>query len=99
MASSKQQIINEIAAHIADRGGSYSDWYVGITENAKRRVFEEHGVEKDKDKYIWRTANSSSVARDVEKHFLNLGCDGGGGGGDDDAVIVYAYKKSVRTDP
>ena len=99
MANSKQEIINEIAAHIADLGGSYSEWYVGITENAKRRIFEEHGVEKDKDKYIWRTASSSSVARAIEKYFLDLGCDGGGGGGEYDAVIVYAYKKSARTDP
>jgi hypothetical protein len=99
MASSKQEIIDKIAAHIADRGGSYSDWYVGITENAKRRLFEEHGVEKEKDKYISRTATSSSLARLVEKYFLDLGCDGGSGGGDDDADIIYAYKKSSRTDP
>jgi hypothetical protein len=99
MASSKQEIIDEITDHIADRGGSYSDWYVGITENAKRRIFEEHGVEKGKDKYIWRTASSSSVARAIEEYLLDLGCDGGGGGGDDDADIVYAYKKSYNTDP
>ena len=99
MAKSKQEILTEIDAHIDDCGGSYSDWYVGITEDAKRRVFEEHGVVKGKDPYIWRTAVSSAAARDVEEHFLDLGCDGGGGGGNEDADIVYAYKKSSRTDP
>ena len=99
MAKPKQEIIADIKAHIADCGGSYSAWYVGITEDAERRVFEEHGVEKGKDPYIWRTATSSAVARDIEKYFLDLGCDGGTGGGDADAEIVYAYKKSSRTDP
>ena len=99
MAKSKQEIIVEIDAHINNYGRSYSDWYVGITEDAKRRVFDEHGVVKRKDPYIWRTAVSSTAARDVEKHFLNLGCDGSGGGGDEDADIVYAYKKSSRTNP
>lgn len=99
MAKSKQEIIAEINAHIADCGGSYSDWYVGIAEDAKHRVFEDHGVEKGKDAYIWRTAISSAVARAIEQYFLDLGCDGGGGGGDDDTDIVYAYKKSSRTDP
>ena len=99
MAKSKQQILADIKAHIAECGGSYSDWYVGITEDAKERVFEGHGVEKGKDPYIWRTATSSEVVREIEKYFLDIGCDGGGGGGDDDADIVYAYKKSSRTDP
>ena len=99
MAKPKQEIIVDIKAHISDCGGSYSDWYVGITEDAKRRVFEGHGIEKGKDPYIWRTAVSSKVAREIEKHFLDLGCDGGTGGGDADAEIVYSYKKSSRTDP
>ena len=99
MAKSKQEIISKIDGHIKSRGGPYSSWYVGITEDAKRRVFQEHGVDKDKDFYIWLTASSSAIARDVESHFLDEGCDGGTGGGDDDADIVYAYKKSSRTDP
>ena len=99
MAESKQQIIAEIDAHIDDCGGSYSDWYAGVTKDPKQRVFEDHGVVKGKDPYIWRTASSSDVAREVEQHFLDLGCDGGGGGGDEDADVVYAYKKSSRTDP
>ena len=99
MEMAMSEIIAEIDAHIKSRGGGYSAWYVGITEAPDRRVFEEQGVGKDKDKYIWRTASSSSIARDVEQHFLELGCDGGPGGGDTDAKVVYAYKKSNRTTP
>ena len=97
--TTKQEIIDEIDAHIDKCGGNYSQWYVGITEAPKRRVFEEHGVEKGKDPYIWRTTSSSDIARDIEQHFIDLGCDGGSGGGDEDADVVYAYKKSSRTDP
>lgn len=44
-------------------------------------------------------ATSSEAARNVEKAFLDNGCDGGTGGGDDDAVYVYAYLKASVTEP
>ena len=99
MAKSKKQIIDELDEHIVSRGGGYSSWYAGITESPKDRVFGDHKVDENKDKYAWRTAESDKIAREIEKHFLDLGCDGGPGGGDSDAKVVYVYKKSNRTDP
>ena len=44
---SNQEIINQIKEHILKEASSWSNWYVGITNDANRRLFEEHKVDKD----------------------------------------------------
>ena len=97
MAKSKKEIIEEIESHITDRGGGFRGWYVGIAAKPKERLFDGHSVDKEKDSWIYRTASSDSVARDIEKHFLDKGAKGGAGGGDEDSKSVYAYRISPRT--
>lgn len=100
MAKSKQEIINDIKGHIQKGGGGYGAWYVGISKDARDRLFSDHKVKEKGDWWIYRQASSSKVAREIEDHFVNsLGTDGGTGGGDLTADIVYAYKKASRTDP
>ena len=98
------QDINQIAGEIKeyiDKGIiAYANWYVGITNNAERRLFTDHGVRREDDQWIYRPAASSVDARAVESYFVNkLGTDGGTGGGDATANIVYAYRKSAHTRP
>jgi hypothetical protein len=95
MAKSKEQIIDEITEHF--KGYAYSNCYVGITEDAKDRLFNEHNVSKENGHWIYRTANSEKIAREIEQHFLDAGMDGGGGGGTGNSNIVYAYKKTSET--
>ena len=97
MAKSYDEIVSDISNHIRKYGGEFSDYYCGITNDAKRRLFAEHNVEKDRGVWIYRTANSDSVAREVEKYFLVAGCKGGSGGGSDDCTIVYCYKITKKT--
>lgn len=100
MAKSKQEIIDEIKTHIRERGGGYSAWYVGISKDAKDRLFNGHSVKEKGDMWIYRTASSSQVARDVEDNFVNtLNTDGETGGGDNTSDMVYAYKKAAHTNP
>lgn len=100
MSKTKKEIIDDITNHINDNGGTYYSWYVGITEDAKRRLFEEHNVDEKNDAWIYRTASSSSIAREIETYFVStLGTDGGSGGGDEDTRIVYSYKKNSHTTP
>lgn len=77
----------------------YSDWYVGITNDIDRRLFQEHGVNKDTDYWVWCQANNKTDAQTVEEYFLDLGMDGDTGGGSDDTTYVYVFKKNVHTDP
>lgn len=94
----KQQITLEIKAYIDAQHTVYSNWYVGITNDAEKRLFSEHGVDKDKDYWIFRTADSNADARSIEDYFINqLRTDGGSGGGDYSSTKVYAYLKNSHT--
>ena len=97
MTHLKQEIINNITKHF--RGENYNNIYVGITSDAKKRLFEDHNVSKKNGYWIHRTATSHNIAREVEKYFLDVGMDGGSGGGDESSSIVYAYKKTSYTNP
>ena len=97
MGKTKQEIIDGIVNHFS--GKKYSDCYIGITSDVDSRLFGDHNVSKDNGFWIYRTASSDGVARDIETYFLDKGMDGGSGGGDDDSKIVYVYKKTGSTKP
>ncbi len=97
---SEAQVKSEIKNHIDNVGGAYSAWYVGISKNARDRLFNDHAVDENTDAWIYRSAANTDVARRIETYFVDvLGTDGGPGGGDDDADQVYAYKKKAHTNP
>jgi hypothetical protein len=95
MAKTKQEIINDIANHF--KGTAYSGCYIGITSNVDSRLFGDHNVSKESGYWIYRTASSHTIAREIEQDFLDAGMDGGGGGGDETSKIVYAYNKTSST--
>ena len=97
MAKPKQEIINDITNHF--KNNAYKDCYIGITSNVEDRLFGDHNVSKENGHWIYRSASSDTVAREIEQYFLDKGMDGGSGGGDEDSKIVYAYKKTTTTNP
>ena len=92
MAKDKETTTTDIEAYVASNGGSYAKWYVGIAADARDRLFSDHAVKENGDAWIYRQCTSSSVARAVEKYFLDKGMKGGGGGGDYNTDYAYAYK-------
>ena len=100
MAKTKQQIIEEITAHIKKRGGAYPDWYVGTGTQARDLLFSEHKVQRKGGRWIHRRAGSAQDAREVKDFFVGkLAADGISGTGDAKADAVYAYKKTACTEP
>jgi hypothetical protein len=100
MPDNKQEIIKAFEEHIQKGGGGYKSWYVGISSNARDRLFNQHKVQEKGDWWIHKTATSSQIAREIETYFVNIrGTDGGPGGGDENADMVYAYKKAAHTNP
>jgi hypothetical protein len=87
-----------ITAHISEQGGKNNNWYVGISDDARRRL-SEHQVPEDNYWHIFCTCIDNEIAREVEKALIESGCDGGEGGGDDASTQIYAYLKSSVTDP
>ena len=97
---SNQQIVSDFEAYIKKCGGTYGEWYVGISRDAQSRLFNDHGVHEHGDLWIYARAASSADARLIEKYFIETrGTDGGAGGGDETADMVYAYKKARHTRP
>jgi len=94
--ATKKEIIDKFEDYMSK---PYSSWYVGISENPRNRLFKDHNVDEKNNRWTYNTASSSTIAREIEKYFLDLGCDGGPGGGDKDAKAVYAYKKTTNTNP
>ncbi len=95
----KQDLVNLIVSYINRSGGSYRDWYAGITSDPKQRLFVEHGVSESSGYWVYDNTYSTQDARDVEVYLLRLGCDGGIGGGDYMSRTVYAYRKAANTRP
>jgi len=100
MTKTKEDIISDITNYVANYGGRYSSWYVGISNDGRQRLFNGHNVSEGNDPWIYRQASSHQVARAIEQYFIDIcGTDGGTGGGDTSSDIVYAYKKAAHTRP
>lgn len=97
MTYTKEQIINDINTYMRQHGGTNPNWYVGIAEQPRERLFVEHNVSEENGSWIYRQATSSAVARSVEQAYLDAGCDGGSGGGGLQTDYVYAYRKTAHT--
>jgi hypothetical protein len=97
--STESEIKIAIKAYIDEKGSAYSNWYAGITDDAKRRLFEEHGVSEKNGLWIYRSADNDTIARRIEEYLIKLGLDGDTGGGDESSNVVYAYKKTSMTEP
>ena len=93
------EVLQRIDNYIRQFGGQYKDWYVGVTSDQHKRLFIEHGVQKEGDYWISIPCSTEQEARSVERCFLEKGCDGGPGGGDMSTRIVYAYAKGSHTNP
>ena len=80
--SNANDLITCLQQYIDRTGGTDSGygWYVGVTSDPRRRLFEEHKVNEQGGAWIYGQADSSSIAREVEEHFLTKGCQGGPGG-------------------
>jgi hypothetical protein len=86
---------SEIVAAIESKvssipGSSYQEWYIGITNDPKRRR-KEHEDEGKVTRYwnVW-DAETEETAGKVEAYFIDKGMKGGTGGGDG-SKYVYIF--------
>lgn len=93
--ATKEKIIAEITSYL--QTSNYTGFYIGITNDVERRLFEEHKVSPKNGCWIYIEADSKSIAQDVEEYFLNEGMQGDTGGGNDDSTYVYCYQITSYT--
>jgi hypothetical protein len=111
MSQSTDSIVKRFVRYVERCGGPPDQWYVGVTGDARKRLFRDHGIREKNDAWFYARAVSSSAAREVRRRVMeSLGIEN-----DDDAVemahptapgllsalsdIVYAYKKGPHTKP
>jgi hypothetical protein len=99
MVKSSEIIVMEMLEFIQKEGGHPRTWCVGITNDPKRRLFDEHQVHYQDDAWIYRATSSEDEARRVEEYFLAYGLIGGAGRRLLASCAVYAYRRSIRTQP
>jgi len=91
-----QTVVQQTKAYMGKFGGYYSDWYAGVAADAKDRLVSGHGV-SETDAWIFHDCGTDTTARQVEDHFLKLGCKGGPGGGDSSTRYFYVYRITPQT--
>ncbi|MFQ5455061.1 MAG: hypothetical protein ACE5EA_02515 [Nitrospirota bacterium] len=91
---SVEEIIEDFDEHIHRCGGNYSVWYVGITSNPDRSLFDKHSVNRERDAWIYYNCGVKRITQQVEEFFLRKGCNSATDSSDKSGNYVYAYKKS-----
>jgi hypothetical protein len=99
MAKSSEIIIMEMLECIYREGGHPNTWYVGTTNDPRRRLFEEHQVHYQNDAWIYRTATSEGEALYIQTYFLEFGMKDVGEDWRSGSRMVFAYRKSISTKP
>lgn len=97
----KNEIRKEIKSFAKMNGGSYSDYYIGITRNLERRIYEDvinehirNGLyDPDTPLYVAR-AKSRDIAFSIEKEFQYGGMKryNPGGKGKEDSEYIYCFR-------
>jgi hypothetical protein len=99
MAKSSEIIVMEMLEFIQREGGHPKTWCVGVTNDPRRRLFDEHQVHYQNDAWIYRTVASEGEAQHVQAYFLEFGLAEGEEGWRPGACMVYAYRKNIHTEP
>lgn len=101
MVFSVQQIKYELLGYIKEFDQAFENWFVGIAEDPRRVLADIHGLDLDRDHWIYKQALSFAAARTVQLYFLErLKTDGIAViHGNENLDCVYAYRKTSHTRP
>ena len=101
MILSVQQIKFEIYAYIKEFGADFHDWYIGVADDPKAAMLQQHGVDEKEDIWLYKQAVSFRACQTIQSYFTEkLQVQGAPlPAGDTAADCIYLYKKSARTKP
>jgi hypothetical protein len=93
------QIATAIRNFMLSFGSGSTKWYLGITNNIDRRLFDEHNVDEINGKYFIKDADSLESADKIERYLLHTytNLEGQHGLGKDDSTMIYIYKTESST--
>ncbi len=87
------RIISDFKNYIGSYLTSWTNWYVGIASSPETRLFTDHSVDRQSDKWVYSMpCINADSARKVEEYLIKtFNAKGDVGGGDNDTKYVYAY--------
>jgi hypothetical protein len=99
MIISVQQAKYELLAYIKEFDPTFPHWYVGVSDDPKRSLFECHGVKDAHDPWLYKQLLTNRAARTVQQYFVGqLGTFGAyTEAGSEDHDCVYLYKIAAHT--
>ena len=96
-AGDQKHIIEQVETHIRKGGGSYADWFIGLSSDPIIPIIEvsRHGRAQNHT-FTYVETKSSTVAKAVADHFINQCGVDGRPKPDSDAGCraLYLYKKT-----
>jgi len=93
------KLIDSIDRFIRKNSYTYFDWFIGLTDNAEKTLFEEHKLNREKDSWIYEEVLNDSDAKRIQKYFLNMGCVGGVFNHHTTSKFIYVYRRSLNSNP
>jgi len=93
MKKDEKEIKDLIETFITKENSGYNNWHVGITDDPNRKLFKDQKVDKSQDYWIYRSVPSSKIAKKIEKHFINLGCNKEIDEEKMNSNVVFAFKR------
>ena len=93
-----QNIIDAFVKFIHDYGETYYQWYIGITADPEKRLFNDHMVNRKNDAWKYENTGSEKNARTIEKYLIDkFGAQGDIASDNSSATYIYAYRISDTT--
>ena len=94
----EKEIVNNIETFISENGEPDS-FYIGVTSNPKKRLFEDHKVNRDNSNgYIYFQCSHHISARSIKEHFIkNIKIKGNMNKREKSNNFIYVYKISPET--
>ena len=91
-----KEIVSRIRDHVKKRGGTPSKWFVGVSAEPRKTLFEMHAVRQKGDNWVLARARSAAIAQKVKlflttKAGMTVISEPVGNG---DFVFVYVFKKN-----
>jgi len=95
MSPAQESIIKTIETHMLRFKVNPNSWYVGITNNIRKKLFEEIGVSEQNDNWIYITTENNDSAKEIKKQLLSNGLSNINVSEDEIGNIIFVYQKSI----
>lgn len=98
MVFSPQQIKFEFLSYIKEFGGRPEEWHVGCASDAKDALFEQEGVDREQDIWLWKPALSAAAARIVYRYLTEQLHVQRAGANSASGASIFLYKRVDHAD-